>query len=199
VRDTAYDVYVEGYPRSGNTFCRMAFSLANPQARVRAHRHIPAYVLRAVEADKPGFVLLRDPADAAASWSLFTGAPLAEALTYYIDYYAVLLPVRSELLVVPFEELIRDFGPAVVALNARWGTDFLPFEHTSENVERCMRLLDNAARATDGSVQEARTSRPSHARKLRRQRLLDASRGSTLARDLLAEAGELGAQFRAGA
>src|SRR5580658_5263355 len=47
------DIYISGYPRSGNTFSRTAFLSTNPDVRIQSHRHIPTFVLQKVRHGVP--------------------------------------------------------------------------------------------------------------------------------------------------
>jgi hypothetical protein len=86
-----FELYISGFPRSGNTFALKAFLLANPHTPVRSHRHIPTFVIHSIRRDMRGMVLIRNPVDAATSWAIFTRSPLKLALQYYQDYYSALL------------------------------------------------------------------------------------------------------------
>jgi hypothetical protein len=191
VLSSNYEVYIEGYPRSGNTFCQRAFLLVNPGVHVRAHRHIPTFVVRSVQAKKPGMVLVRDPTEAAVSWAIFANVSLQEALAYYVAYYSTLLPFRQELFIVPFNELTRDFGVVMAAFNERWGTSYHTFDHTPANVSRCMLAIENAARDPDGRVREMHVSRPSDNRSSAKEALLKEIRQSKVTQDSFADARDL--------
>lgn len=167
---THYPLYICGYPRSGNTFALKAFQSANPNVLVRSHKHIPAFAVQSVRINMPGMLLIRNPVDAGISWSIFTKKPLWESLAYYNDYYSVLLPYRDELMFVSFEEVISDFGKVTEAFNARWGTDFIAFEHTPKNVARCMKEIESDfLDPIQGRINESRVARPSLHRKSQRQ------------------------------
>ena len=156
-----HELEISGFPRSGNTFATKAFLMANPGARLRSHKHIPSFALQTAKRRAPGMVLIRNPIDAAISWSIFMNAPLRETLTYYTDYYHVLLPYREHLFFVGFDDVIADFGKVILAFNARWGTNFVPFEHTPENVARCLAEIENDYTGRDGKVAETKVPRPS--------------------------------------
>ena len=91
----------------------------------------------------PGFVLIRNPLDAAVSWAIHENETLEEAIAYWNDYYETLLPFRSQLFLARFEEVTTDFGGVMRAFNARWGTSYVPFEHTPENAASCFQITDD--------------------------------------------------------
>lgn len=82
---------IEAYPSSGNTYCRQALLLANPDLApddVCSHTHSPRVVVRAVRAGLPCIVVARDPRDAVSSTvQRFTGIHLDSAFGYYEHYY----------------------------------------------------------------------------------------------------------------
>jgi hypothetical protein len=187
-------LYIEGYPRSGTTFAVTAFRLANPGTPILAYKHNPSVIVRASELATPGMVLIRAPADAAASWSIFRKVTLQDALEYYVDYYSVLVPMRPDLFIASFEDVITDFGAVMRRSNERWGTAFRPFEHTDENVRACMARADDIERR-EGHIDEMRVSRPSAERTRRKQELLVEGQGSPAVRALLDEADGLFRRF----
>jgi len=74
---TDFDLALEGYPRSGNTYTRrMLESSQRPGLRIRSHMHVPPFVLAAIRKGKPTALLVRNPVDTIVSWHLFTGAPI---------------------------------------------------------------------------------------------------------------------------
>jgi hypothetical protein len=65
-----FELHISGYPRSGNTFAVKAFLMANPGTPLRSHRHIPTFAVQSAKNSQPGMVLIRNPVDAAVSWSI---------------------------------------------------------------------------------------------------------------------------------
>jgi hypothetical protein len=186
-----YQLYISGFPRSGNTFALKAFQQANPGVPVRSHKHIPVFVVQSLKWNMPGIVLIRNPIDAAISWSIFTKQPVWESLAYYNDYYSVLLPHREALQFVSFEEVVGDFGKVIEALNTRWETNYTPFQHTPDNVGRCMREIESDFfDPVEKRVNESVIPRPSIHRKSQRESYLPQLNQSR-ARTELQQANEL--------
>ena len=167
-----FDLYISGFPRSGNSFAVKAFLQANPGAHVRSHRHIPTFVLQFAKRNMPGMLMLRKPVDAAISWAIFNRCSPRETLAYYCDYYSVLVPYREALFVVSFEEATADFGRVIRQFNTRWGTRYAPFRHTPENVARCLKEIEAEYLDVRGKVIERRVPRPSKQRRSEGERLL---------------------------
>lgn len=180
-----YQLYISGYPRSGNTFAVKAFGLVNPNVRVRSHKHIPSFIVHSARQNAPGMVLIRNPIDAAISWSIFMNEPLQETLAYYSDFHSVLLPYRDALFFVPFGAVIEDFGKVITAFNARWHTDYVPFPHTAENVSRCLAAIEAEYADANGDVPEMKVPRPSAQRRAQREHYLRQLNRSAVQKELL--------------
>jgi hypothetical protein len=181
-------IYICGYPRSGNWFAVKAFLLANPGVSVHSHRHIPTFIVASLQRRIRGIVLIRNPLDAAISWSLFMNRPLHRALQYYVDYYSVLLPYRDQLFIARFEDVTADFGRVTLAFNAHSATAYTCFNHSPKNVALCLSQIDAMFRRRDGSIDEFRVSRPSQARNARKQALVAEALNSPKAQDALRQA-----------
>ena len=104
---------------------------------------------------------IRNPIDAAISWAIYTGQSLRQTLAYYNDYHSVLVPHRHALFFVTFEDVTRDFGKVTASFNERWNSQFVPFEHTPENVARCMAQIETEYVDDKGAVIENKVPRPS--------------------------------------
>lgn len=185
------EVYISGYPRCGNTFTRAAFLLSNPGARLESHRHIPTFVLQSVKNGIPGLVLIRNPLDAAVSWAIHENESLEEALAYWNDFYETLLPVRSELFLARFEDVTTNFGGVMKAFNARWGTSYVPFDHTPENAASCFQITEDDHRKPCGEIREMQVCRPSAPRRLVKEKHLQQLNQSDFLREELARAREI--------
>lgn len=148
--DAETDLCVEGFPRSANSFTVSAITAAQPEPINTAdHTHVAANAMRACELGVPTLVLIRDPKDAVISLTALgyqtrgtsseaaVGAPpipFALQVEAWIAFYEALESFRGRYVIAPFEMVIQDIGSVVRGVNARFGTDFVPFEHTDENV-----------------------------------------------------------------
>jgi hypothetical protein len=186
-----HELSISGFPRSGNTFALKAFLLANPNVRVRSHRHNPTFTVQDVRNNKPEMMLIRNPVDAAISWAIYTKEPLRNTLAYYTDFHSVLRPYRDELFLVSFESVVEDFGKVLGAFNARWGTEYALFEHTPENVAQCMAAIEAEYLDGRGKVIESKVPRPSTQRRSQKEFLLRQLNRSAAAQKELLRANEL--------
>jgi hypothetical protein len=152
------EVLIEGSGGSGNSFACRAFLFAQGgNVRLAGHTHVPAQVIQAARWKIPALVLIRDPVDAAASMvTRFREGenPMERAriaLERYVHFYSSIAGYRDRFLVCRFPDLITDFGAVVEALNARFGTRFLPFSHDEATMQACFknrrpdRIKPNAA------------------------------------------------------
>jgi hypothetical protein len=194
---TDVELYLCGYPRSGNTFAVTAFLSANPEARLQHHRHIPAFVINMAKHGVPGIILLRSPLDAAVSWAIHEEQSLESAVAYYNDYYETLMPYRDRIFVAHFEEVTTDFGGVVRRFNERWGTSYVPFVHTPENAARCFRMTEDVCRKEQGALKETHVSRPSKQRRVMKETMLRDMERSDFLQVELARANALYREFAA--
>ena len=172
-RDSA--IVIEGFLRSGNTFSVAAFTVSNdPGLHIGRHLHGAPHVLRAVRLDLPTVVLIRQPADAVASY-LVRRPTLTpdDALLEYLDFYRAAWPARRGFVVALFDQVIRDFGEVVTAVNLRFGTTFVPYEPTEANRTKAFGLVEEMNRKEcRGEVVETHVGRPSQERESRKDAVL---------------------------
>jgi hypothetical protein len=133
-----------------NSFTVSAITAAQPgPINTADHTHVAANAMRACQLGVPTLVLIRDPQDAVISFTALgyqtrgtspveaAGAPpipFVLQVEAWCAFYRALEPYRSQYVIAPFEEVIQDVGAAVRRVNDRFGTDFVPFAHTDENV-----------------------------------------------------------------
>jgi len=142
------EVVIEAYPRSANTFSAVAFQISQPRpVRLAHHLHAPAQVVAAARRGLPILLPVRHPRDCAISIAIRSPhVSMAEALDAYRRFHEAILPYRDACQVALFEDVTTDFGRVVEALNAKFGTGYVPFAHTAANVERVYALIEERAR-----------------------------------------------------
>jgi hypothetical protein len=178
------ELVIDGFMRSGTTFAFTAFEVAQPRkVRVAHHAHAPAQIIGAVRQGTPVLLLVRRPEDAARS--LVVRLPhltLSQALRSYARFHAPLLPLRDRIVVGTFEEATADLGDLIRRVNDRFGTEFVPFEHTPEHLAAVRSRIDEGDRREFGTGMdfERKVGRPSAAR----DRMKDALREAYDADDL---------------
>lgn len=172
------EIVIEGYPRSGNTFAVAAFTLAQGRrVRVAHHLHAPAQIMLAARWRIPAVVLVRRPEDAVVSRVIRNRSlSVSRALAEYVGFYRAVLPLRDHFVLAPFEQVVSDFGSVIAEVNRKFGTHFVPFTHTEDNVARVFGVVEELGRLEGGGlgVDELRVARPSPVR----ERIKECERGS---------------------
>jgi hypothetical protein len=163
---------IEGFPRSANTFARVAFNRAQSErVRIAHGLHVPAQVIRASRWRIPTLVLIRAPKDAVISFAIRDPISVDQALRYYLSFYETVEEYRDAYVLGLFEEVIEDFGEVIRRINDRFGTAFSPFSHDEPNVDGVFARIEKNTRKRFGETSlENKVSRPFASReKLKRE------------------------------
>src|SRR5687768_7834850 len=157
---------IEGFPRSANTFARVAFNRAQSErVRIAHHLHVPAQVIRAARWRIPTLVLLRRPKDAVLSLVIRDPISVDQALRYYISFYETAEKYRDAYVLGLFEEVTEDFGRVIGRLNDKFGTTFSLFRHDEENVSKLFAGMESQAKKKYGeTLWERKVQRPAAVR-----------------------------------
>ena len=201
--DENFDVWIDGFPRSANTFAYHAFELANPGVRIRSHIHIAPFLIHAMKAGKPGMLMVRKPEDAAISWTIFWKSDirsrLENCLDYYVDFHRALRPHLGGFFVARFEQVTTDFSAITAKFNQRFGVNFQALTHDEELVSRCFALIDRRQTDNQGVVNELKTCRPSPHRAVAKEYLQQILRQTPALQRKLQRANEMYAEVMAAA
>ena len=163
---------IEGFPRSANTFARVAFIMAQSgRVRIAHGLHVPAQVVRAAQWRIPTLVLMRKPKDAVLSFAIRDPISVDQALRYYVSFYETVEEYRDAYVLGLFEEVTEDFGEVIRRINNRFKTTFSPFSHDERNVDAVFARIEKNSRKRFGETSmENRASRPFASReKLKRE------------------------------
>jgi hypothetical protein len=163
---------IEGFPRSANTFARVAFTRAQSErVRIAHGLHVPAQVIRASRWRIPTLVLIRKPKDAVLSFAIRDPISVDQALRYYLSFYETVEEYRDAYVLGLFEEVTEDFGEVIRRINDRFGSAFSPFSHDERNVEGVFARIEKNSRKRFGETSlEDKVSRPFASReKLKRE------------------------------
>jgi hypothetical protein len=114
----------------------------------------------------PVIVIIRRPRDTIASGlQYYPDQPPHWAVQLYRRFHEGLLPMADRVLIATFEEVTADFGSVVRRCNARFGTDFVPYERTEESEQALKEQLDKwVLRSFDPEDLPRVSGRPSAAR-----------------------------------
>jgi hypothetical protein len=180
---------IEGFPRSANSFARVAFNRTQRgKVRIATGLHVPAQVIRAARWRIPTLVLIRSPKDAVLSFAIRDPISVEQALRYYLSFYETVEGYGDAYVLGTFEEVTGDFGRVIRRLNDRFGTSFSPFYHNERNVEVALaRVERNSKRKFGDAHWENKASRPVAARE-ETKRELEHEREGPEARRLLSRA-----------
>jgi hypothetical protein len=158
-------IVIEGFPRTGTSFAVAAFNLAQDgRVRIACHVHAPAQIVSGVRRRLPCLVIARDPEETSLSFVIRNPhLSIRQALRGYLHFYELLLPLRRAFVVGTFGQVTSDFGEVTRRVNRRFGTAFLQFEHTDQNVGRCFEAIDAdyRRRLPEGEALEREVARPS--------------------------------------
>jgi len=157
---------IEGFPRSGNSFARRAFVMAQDESfeprRIAHHLHVPAQVVRAARLQIPTLVVIRRPRDAVLSFAVWDPISVDQALRYYVSFYETIEKYRDAYVLGLFEEITEDFGQVIKRINNKFGTTFSLFRHDEENVSKVFADMETYARDKFGErIWERKVHRPS--------------------------------------
>jgi hypothetical protein len=163
---------MEGFPRSANSFARVAFNRAQSErVRIAHGLHVPAQVIRAARWRIPTLVLIRKPKDAVLSFAIRDPISVDQALRYYLSFYETVEEYRDAYVLGLFEEVTEDFGEVIRRINDRFGTTFSVFRHDERNVDGVFARLERNSRKRFGETSwKNKVSRPFASReKLKRE------------------------------
>jgi len=168
-RDT--QLVMEGFPRSANSFARVAFNRAQSErVRIANGLHVPAQVIRAARWRIPTLVLIRNPKDAVLSFAIRDPISVDQALRYYLSFYETVERYRDAYVLGLFEEVTEDFGQVIRRINDRFRTTFSEFRHDERNVEAVLaRVERNSKKAFGEASWEDKASRPVFAREKKKR------------------------------
>lgn len=153
VADMNWDIHVDGFPRSANTYA--AFFLRHSQAerfRVRSHHHVPPSIISSVQHGKPVFLVLRHPRESALSYAVLQRGGLAAQLRYYRDFHQALHRYRHQLFVALFEDIMADLPALVRRFDQRFDLG-LGHDYDCDAVERRVQeAIRRSAGMPDGKL-----------------------------------------------
>lgn len=142
------EIMIEGVPRCANSFAVRAFKHANGEDRsIATHLHVALHIEMAVTLNVPVIMLIREPRACIISMAaLYAQAnkltyhesmyqyPLQWMLLDYINFYTRLKKLSTKIVVGVFSEVTSDFGAVMKRVNLMFDSSFVPFDHSSENM-----------------------------------------------------------------
>ena len=180
------EIVIEAFPRSGNSFTVTAFKLAQQRkVHVAHHLHAAAQVRTGISRKIPTLVTVRDPEEAILSYVILSPhLSVKQALQSYLDFHEGILDIKDKLVVSTFKQVTTNFGVVIHRVNQKFGSNFVEFDHTEENVKHCYQVQENGWLAKGKS--EPNVGFPSEERKRIKDQLREQfhseSRGQKLAK-----------------
>jgi hypothetical protein len=147
-------IVIEGYWRCGNHFATYAFMVAQGgQADVAHHFHAPAQLMLAARWGVPAVLLIREPVEAVASATVFLeNEDPRPLLVFYNTFHKCLASYADRLVVADFPVTVGDFGAVIEAVNAKFGTSYLTFDSTPEQLAEVDRRIRDEHEQNMGAV-----------------------------------------------
>ncbi|MES2308111.1 MAG: hypothetical protein V4507_04555 [Verrucomicrobiota bacterium] len=159
-----YDLFLEGFPRSGNTYLARLFHLQYPHLKIHSHSHVPPKTFWIIQSKKPLLWIIRDPLFCVPSWTIYTGLDLAEVLQGYIDCYSILLKMKDSISISTFDEVVENPSKVVQKLNQKFNLNLETFTISDGLKEECFEFINSLYTNEKGQVDEMRVARPSEER-----------------------------------
>ncbi|WP_172331807.1 hypothetical protein [Mangrovicoccus sp. HB161399] len=160
------EIVIDGPPRSANTFAYAAFKYAQQRdISIAHHLHVPAQLMRGVELGIPTMALIREPVSAVRSLKLiFPYIDENKSLQKWISYFSRLQPIMDHIVLADFHDVTKDFGLVIDAVNEKFSTSFIRFDHTEDNVAAVYREIEEMDRRESGGS-DVYVARPSDFKK----------------------------------
>lgn len=164
IKNTNYDLCLEGFPRSANTYLKMVLDeLTASQLRVQSHFHCPPAVYLAINAGKPVCLTIRTPGDAIVSRSIYNGDSVEDGLYRYISFHELLLPLLSHqrLLVATFDAITTRLPDVIAGLQNSLGLPLPSGVSCDQLHERANARIEQQSLDRYGRIEEKIVHRPS--------------------------------------
>ena len=129
------ELLIEGYPRSGNTYCYAKYKLLNPSLHIASHRHEFGHIHYALLKRIPVVVVARNPLDTVSSLVIREHVSVSFALNYYYYFHKRVFSFIDQIRVFSFETLINNEELTLFNINE------INFRKTTENEERKIKLM----------------------------------------------------------
>ncbi len=159
---TSTRVYVDGFPRSANSYLFHGARITWGEGAVAGHCHSAGLLEVATRAEISAVLVIRPPAMAVASMMSFADAPsVASALSAYTRFHESLRKIKRQLVILTFEKATSDLIGSL-ALIARAAHLPRPRSSDGDIVRAVGQRIDSVSRLRNGGiVDEGSVARPS--------------------------------------
>jgi hypothetical protein len=155
---------LDGFQGSANSFAARAFLLSQTRPVLFAHHlHSPAQIIKAVEAEIPTVLTIREPAGAVLSLvSRWPYVSIKQALRAWLRFYNKVAPYAGGCVVSPFRQTTERFDEVIRTVNRRFNTSFDLLDYSEEN----MRILRDPKKLVSEKAVRRRQLKSQRAREL---------------------------------
>ena len=136
-------IVIEGYPRSGNTFLSKVIEYCNDEINIASHLHYPYQVIFGANLNKPIIILFRSPEAAVSSLMIRNKKmDIKTALLYYKFYYSEILKYKDDIVLVSFDNMLKNLPKLIDCVNKKYFTNFKHHENDLEKIKRITSSLE---------------------------------------------------------
>ncbi len=125
--DKNFDITIEGFMRSGNTFAYYQFKDANKNLNIAHHRHSNTQITFSIRNKIPTLLLIRNPVDVIVSTYIFFNKKIPEKqiAKSWIQFYRPLIKLKEKIVISDFDNTINNFENSIEKVNNFYQTKFV--------------------------------------------------------------------------
>jgi hypothetical protein len=167
IKNTNYDICLEGFPRSANTYLKFVLlELSASTLRLQSHLHCPPAVHTALAAGKPVILTVRSPAAAIVSRSIYNQNSVEDGLFRYISFHELLLPVLDHpgVIVASFDAITHRLPQLISRLNQAFALGLPAVSDPAALRAAAFARIEAQSRERYGRIEETIVHRPSPTR-----------------------------------
>lgn len=166
------DLFIDGFPRSANTFTSLYWQQTQPHLKIRSHDHIPPFIIAALKKDIPALLLIRNPLDAVSSYAILVKTSFEQELCYYIDYYDALLAYREQMFIVDFENAVAHPRQVLYACARHYKLGYRQDFDEAVVLDQIKQKIEQRNTREDGTIDHDRLNIPSEHRTNKKKQIL---------------------------
>ena len=108
-----FSFWIDGYPRSANTFISNSLQLSFPDKVIRSHSHSPFLPIAGIRKGLPGIFVIREPIEAISSYIVMTGHADVTAISFYIDFHRTIVKLVDQIYVADFRRVTTSIDEVI--------------------------------------------------------------------------------------
>lgn len=187
--------WVDGYPRSANTFAAECLQIAFPDRKICSHSHAPLPVIDACRQEKPGMLVIREPKKAVVSYVIYTQYTLLNCLDKYIQFHEKLLPCRKSVYISDFSLTTGHPDAMLAGFSGHYGIELSPVPDRQSLEKEAMNRLEKKYTDTSGEIFKDLVPRPEKSRMTKSEEITSSMENSIVLRRMLHRCEALYDQF----